>query len=57
MPLRTFIQSINVSMLTLTQCFSCRNRTFGILSYCIDANLRVKHQSSRLPYFPPTPLL
>jgi hypothetical protein len=57
MPLRTFIQFINVSMLTLTQCFSGRNRTFGILLYCIDAESRVKHQSRRLRVFAPLLLL
>ena len=51
MPLSTFIQSINVSMLTLTQCFSGRSRTFGILLYYIDADLRVKHQSRRPRFF------
>lgn len=56
MPLRTFIQSINVSMLTLRQCFPGRYRTFGISSYCIDADLRVKYQSRRARYFAP-PLL
>jgi len=57
MPLRTFIQSVNVSMLTLMQYFPGRSRTFGILLYCIDEDLRVKHQSRRLRFFAPILLL